>query len=95
MKVKDRDTCRGEYRKQRESEKLREKILKVGGVKTPFPRVEKPRKCLEIFIFVYRIYCRNLTKAEIISIEIGQFSRVSWAKLMEGQLTLHVLLPQP
>lgn len=44
--------------------------------------------CLEIYVFICRIYSRNFTKTEIISLEIGQFSRVLWAKLMEGQHTL-------
>lgn len=41
--------------------------------------------CVEVFIFICRICSRNLTSTEIISTEIGQLSRSSWAELMEGQ----------
>lgn len=52
--------------------------------------------CAEVFFFIFicRIYSRNLTSTEIISVEIGQLSRSSWAKLMEDNI-VHVLLPNP
>lgn len=51
------------------------------------------RSCLEVFLFLFLFigYAADLTKAEVIPIEIGQFSRVSWPMLIEE----HILLLQP
>lgn len=57
-----------------ESEKLKEKLLKVRrGGKKPLSKRGKAMEmsCVEVFIFICRIFSRNLTSTEIISIEIG------------------------